>query len=277
MQPAKICFIGAGNMAYSLISGLISDGYSPQNIWASRRDEIALQRLKDAFDIHFATDNVVVAEQTDVWVLTVKPHTIPVVCRQLQDLAKEKKPLIVSVAAALRLAQIQRWLGCDCPIVRAMPNIAALLRVGATGLLANGFVDSNQKQLAESIMRAVGLVVWLENDDQVDVVAALSGSGPAYFFFIMEILEEISEQLGLSKEVAQTLILQTALGVARMGLESEKNIRELRSQVTSPGGTTEVALKILEHGNIKQLFMDALSAACNRAQELSQLIDDGNE
>src|SRR5262249_8819999 len=156
---------------------------------------------------------------------------------------------------------LQTWLGGNQSIVRAMPNTPALIRCGATALFANALVTEDQRNLAESIMRAVSVVVWLENEKWLDTVTALSGSGPAYFFIMMEALQTAGEELGLSSEIARLLCLQTAFGAARMALESEKTVAELRQQVTSPGGTTERAIQVLEEGKMREIFKKALQAA----------------
>ena len=185
------------------------------------------------------------------------------------DLAQEK-PLLISIAAGIQLSHLEQWAGEELAIVRSMPNTPALIQSGATALCANQFTSDTQRDLAEAIMRSVGLVLWLDDETLMDAVTALSGSGPAYYFLIMEVMEKAATQLGLSQEYARILTLQTAFGAAKMALESNHDAASLRKQVTSPGGTTEQALNVLLEGGIEQLFDDALAAAKNRSIELAE-------
>jgi pyrroline-5-carboxylate reductase len=271
MQNTTITFIGAGNMAHSLIGGLIADGYAATQLWATCPETEALQDLRVRFAIHTTPNNNEGAEQANIIVLAVKPPLLKTVATEIASIIQTKKPLVVSIAAGVREKDIQHWLGGNIAIVRCMPNTPALLSCGATALYANSFVSPEQKDLAESILRAVGMTVWLTAENQLDAVTALSGSGPAYFFRIMEALTEGAEQLGLSRETANLLTLQTALGAARMALESNETVTELRKRVTSPGGTTERALQIMEENNINKIFADVLRAGQQRAVELGEL------
>ncbi|WP_243470187.1 pyrroline-5-carboxylate reductase, partial [Coxiella burnetii] len=223
--------------------------------------------------VHTTQDNRQGALNADVVVLAVKPHQIKMVCEELKDILSETKILVISLAVGVTTPLIEKWLGKASRIVRAMPNTPSSVRAGATGLFANETVDKDQKNLAESIMRAVGLVIWVSSEDQIEKIAALSGSGPAYIFLIMEALQEAAEQLGLTKETAELLTEQTVFGAARMALETEQSVVQLRQFVTSPGGTTEQAIKVLESGNLRELFIKALTAAVNRAKELSKTVD----
>lgn len=270
MQNKTITFIGAGNMAHSLIGGLITDGFDPKKIWATAPQTEHLTHVKK-LNIHTTLDNNAGIKHADVIVLAVKPQVLKIVATEIADIVKENKPLIISVAAGVREPDIQRWLGGTCAIVRCMPNTPALVSCGATALYANSFVTHEQKNLAESILRAVGITVWLDDESQLDTVTALSGSGPAYFFLIMEAMEAAACDLGLPQETARLLTIQTALGAARMALESKKPAHELRQNVTSPGGTTERALQILESGELRNLFAKALQAAQQRGVELAEI------
>jgi pyrroline-5-carboxylate reductase len=220
--------------------------------------------------VQLAADNTALVEQSDVVVLAVKPQVLRDVCLHIADTVQSKRPLIVSVAAGIRISDIDRWLGDGNAIVRTMPNTPALVQCGATGLYANPLVDEHQREVAERIMRAVGLTQWLENEALMDAVTALSGSGPAYIFLVIEALEEAGRKLGLSEEGSRVLALQTAFGAAKMALESSEPAAELRRRVTSPGGTTERAIGILEEGELRGLFEKALSGARDRAQELAE-------
>ena len=270
MQHTKIGFIGGGNMATSLIGGLISDGSSPSQIRVAEPNAQHAQSLHQQFAIQLATDNLALVEDSDVVVLSVKPQILREVCRQIAPAVQQKQPLIISIAAGIRIGDIDRWMGDDNAIVRTMPNTPALVQCGATALYANGRVDNKQREIAERIMRAVGLTQWLENEAMMDAVTALSGSGPAYIFLVIEALEQAGCKLGLSEESSRVLALQTAFGAAKMALESSEPSDELRRRVTSPGGTTERAIGILEEGDIRGLFEQALSGARDRAQELAE-------
>ncbi len=269
MNHTKIGFIGGGNMATSLIGGLIADGTTPSQIRVSDHHPDRPQALEKQFGIQTASTNVALVEESDVVVLAVKPQGLREVCEEIADSVQAKRPLILSVAAGIRIGDIDRWLGDGNAIVRTMPNTPALVQSGATGLYANQCVNESQREIAERIMRAVGLTQWLENEPMMDAVTALSGSGPAYFFLVIEALEEAGCKLGLSEEASRMLALQTAFGAAKMALESSESAAELRRRVTSPGGTTERAISILEEGELRQLFEKALSGARDRAQELA--------
>ncbi len=269
MKQTTISFIGAGNMATSIIGGLIADGYDPKKIWASNINQDKVNALKDRFNIHATTDNKEAIAQTEVVVLALKPHLIKSVLLETADIIDNKQPYLISIAAGTRTHSIQQWLGKKLPIVRCMPNTPALVSTGATGLFATANADDQHKEIAESMMRAVGLTVWITNEQELDVVTALSGSGPAYFFYLMEAMAEVAVELGLSPETANLLTIQTALGTARMAMESETDVAELRRKVTSPGGTTEAALNILQQGQFKTLVGNAIKRATIRADEIA--------
>ena len=270
MQHTKIGFIGGGNMAASLIGGLIADGTTPSQIRVAEPDSQRAESLQQQFAVQIATDNGALVEESDVLVLAVKPQVLRDVCQHIAERTQRSHPLIISVAAGIRIGDIDRWLGDDNAIVRTMPNTPALVQCGATGLYANNRVDEKQREIAERIMRAVGLTQWLENEAMMDAVTALSGSGPAYIFLVIEALQQAGCKLGLSEESSRVLALQTAFGAAKMALESSESSEELRLRVTSPGGTTERAIGILEQGDIRGLFEQALSGARDRAQELAE-------
>jgi pyrroline-5-carboxylate reductase len=270
MQHTKIGFIGGGNMAASLIGGLIADGTTPSQIRVADPVAERAQSLQQQFSIQIGASNTSLVEGSDVVVLAVKPQVLREVCQQIAAAVHGKRPLIISVAAGIRISDIDRWLGDDNAIVRTMPNTPALVQCGATALYANGRVDKRQREIAERIMRAVGLTQWLENEPLMDAVTALSGSGPAYLFLVIEALEQAGCKLGLSTESSRLLALQTAFGAAKMALESSESSEELRHRVTSPGGTTERAIGVLEEGDLRGLFERALCAARDRAQELAE-------
>ncbi len=270
MKTTRLAFIGAGNMARSLIGGLVADGWDPASISVSDPDNRQLATLASHFQVHTNTDNHSVVENSEVVVLAVKPQVIQEVAEGLSTAVQKQAPLVISIAAGIHSADLQRWLGGNCALVRCMPNTPALVQSGATALYPSEQVSAEQKDQAETILRAVGLALWVEDEALMDAVTALSGSGPAYFFLVIEALQEAGTALGLSEKTARLLALQTAFGAAKMALESREDASVLRRRVTSPGGTTEKALAVLEAGGIKTLFNDALTAARDRSRELAQ-------
>jgi pyrroline-5-carboxylate reductase len=273
MSQLNIAFIGAGNITSSLIHGLIASGYKPNHIIATNPTEEKLFQLKKKYGIQITSDNKGAATQADVLVFAVKPLVLPGVAKEIaEELAiKNKKTLILSVVTGVTLAHLEEYLGGSYPIIRCMPNTPALVGCGVTGLFANNQVNETQKNTAESILRSVGTTCWVNQEDDINIVTALSGSGPAYFFLVMEALQAGAEQLGLSPEKARLLTLQTALGAARMALESDESPKQLRERVSPPGGTTEQAIKVLETGELRELLAKALIAAKSRAEELARL------
>lgn len=267
-----ITFIGAGNMSRSLISGLIQDK-TDLAIRISDPDKAQLQSLQTGLQgISAFTDNSVAIDGADIVVLAVKPQIMQLVCETLQVGVQKQRPLIISVAAGIGIENMNQWLGGGAlPIVRCMPNTPALVQSGMTGLYANQEVSDEQHDLAESILRAVGSTLWLDDEDKLDAVTAVSGSGPAYYFLVMEAMQDAAQKLGLSANDARLLVLQTAFGAAKLALESSDNAGVLRQRVTSKGGTTEAALKKLIEGGLPDLFEEALRAAENRSKELKKL------
>ncbi len=275
MKDVNIAFIGGGNMATSLIGGLLADHVSSTRLCVADRDPAQRERLAAQFGVRTSEDNAACAEDAEAIVLAVKPQVLHEVCKDLIDTVQRNQPLVVSVAAGVRTDSLRRWLGGgDVAIVRAMPNTPALLQSGATGLYAGAGVSEEQRDLAEAILRATGLTLWVDDEAQMDTVTALSGSGPAYFFRVMEGLEQAATELGLPAQSARLLTLQTALGAARMALESSEPVATLRKRVTSPGGTTEQGLKAMEAGDIDALLGKVLKAARDRSRELAKLLDE---
>ncbi len=272
MQHPQITFIGGGNMCASLLGGLITDGWPSSHIHVVEPDETRRTALQTRYSIQTSPEVSSAAEQAAVIVLAVKPQVLQSVCVTLADSVQQHKPLIISVAAGIHLEDIERWLGGDLAIVRSMPNTPALLQSGATALYANTRVSSDQKQTAETILRAVGLTLWLDDEAMLDAVTALSGSGPAYFFLMMEAMQDAAVKLGLDPQQARLLTLQTAFGAAKMALESDRDTAELRRRVTSPGGTTESAISSFQQGGYQQLVEQAMTAARDRAVELAEIL-----
>lgn len=268
-NSTTIAIIGCGNMGRSLIGGLIAAGHLPARLRGSDPDAAQRELVLERFRVHVGAENDAAIAGADVVILAVKPQAMKATVTGSTQALHRQRPLILSIAAGVRLAAIQRWLGTGLPIVRAMPNMPALIGAGAAALCANRHVSAAQKETAAAILESVGIAIWLEDESLLDTVTALSGSGPAYFFAVMEALEAAAAELGLSPEQARRLTVQTALGAARMALESASDPAALRRQVTSPGGTTESALRILEQGGLKRLLGDAVRAARLRSEELA--------
>jgi pyrroline-5-carboxylate reductase len=277
MNPVTLAFIGGGNMASSLIGGLIENGFPASSIRVADPIEQTRSSLAQRFNVSTFAENEAAIDGADVVILAVKPQQLKSVT---QSLAPHWQPdaLLISIAAGIRMDAIERWLGQpNASIVRAMPNTPSLVRAGATGLCANAHVTHTQHELAESILRAVGLAIWVSNEQQMDAVTAVSGSGPAYFFLILEAMQSAGVELGLSEENARLLSLETAFGAAKMALESDESAAVLRQRVTSPGGTTEQALNTFNEGDLKGLFQRALNAAAQRADELANELGNDHE
>lgn len=257
-------------MANALIGGMLGQGFDANKVCATDPYQPSLEALQQQFGVHAAQSNEAAMAWADVVVLAVKPQILKAVMSELSApyAEAEQQPLFVSIAAGISTASIVNWLEHPAAVVRCMPNTPALLRLGATGLWANALVTDAQKQLAETIMTAVGICAWVENEPLLDAVTAVSGSGPAYFFAIMEAMQKIGMEMGLTEAMATEFVQQTALGAARMAQDSDVDVAELRRRVSSPGGTTLAALDALETGGLQQLLGTALEAARARADEM---------
>ena len=269
MKETKLAFIGCGNMARSLIGGLIADGWNPRNIRVADSDPAQLERISGTSPVTTFTQNNAAITDVDVVVLAIKPQITAMVCRELADTIARQQPLVISIAAGIRESALRNWLGKQTAIVRSMPNTPAMVQSGAAALYANPAVSEAQRSIAESILRAVGLAIWIDDEALMDAVTALSGSGPAYFFLFMESLEAAGCKLGLPPQTARLLTLQTAFGAAKMALESSEDAATLRRRVTSPGGTTENAVAVFEENGFAGLVSQALHAAASRSRELA--------
>jgi pyrroline-5-carboxylate reductase len=269
MKNTTLAFIGCGNMARSLIGGLIADGWDPSRIRAADADPAQLERISRTFPVSTYTENEAAAAGADVVVLAVKPQITAAVALELSGTIAQQQPLVISIAAGIRESALRSWLGEQTAIVRSMPNTPAMVQSGVTALYANPAVSEDRRSIAESILRAVGVALWIEDEALMDAVTALSGSGPAYFFLFMEALQTAGIGMGLPPETARLLTLQTAIGAAKMALESSEDVTRLRRQVTSPGGTTESAVAVLEANGFADLVNKALQAAASRSRELA--------
>jgi len=264
-------FIGAGNMARSLAGGLQRNGWGREQLVLADPLEEQRRAIEQALKLDTVADNAEVARRADILVLAVKPQVLGEVAVRLAPAVQKKRPLVISIVAGVRIADIDRWLGGGLAIVRTMPNTPALIGSGASGLYANAQVTDAQRDQAESILRAVGVTVWVKNEQLIDAVTALSGSGPAYFFLMLEALEQAGINVGLDPGDARLLAIETAVGAAKMALEGGEEPALLRKRVTSPGGTTEQAIKVMEQAGLRKILDEAVQAAARRARELGDL------
>lgn len=268
MSKTRIAFIGAGNMAASLIGGLRAKGLDAAQIRASDPGEETRARVKAEHGIEVFADNAQAIQGVDVVVLAVKPQAMKAVCEAIRPSLKPNQ-LVVSIAAGITCASMNNWLGAQ-PIVRCMPNTPALVRQGVSGLYATAEVSAEQRQQAQELLSAVGIALWLDEEQQLDAVTAVSGSGPAYFFLLIEAMTAAGVKLGLPPEIAAQLTVQTALGAAHMAASSDVDAAELRRRVTSPAGTTEAAIKSFQAGGFEALVEKALGAAAHRSAEMAE-------
>lgn len=271
---SNICFIGGGNMATSLIGGLIAKGHAADSICVSDPNESQRQQLEQQFSVRTFTHCKAAMDNADIVVLAVKPQVMKAVALEVAEAINDsaKQPLFVSIAAGIDLFSLQAWLGKNQAIVRCMPNTPSLIQLGASGLFANEKTSIVQKNLAETVLKAAGIVQWVQSEEEIDAVTAVSGSGPAYYFLLMEAMIDAGTELGLSQETARELTLQTALGAAQMAKESDVDVAELRKRVTSPGGTTEQAINTFENAQLRNIVKSAMQAAHSRSGELAQLL-----
>lgn len=267
----NICFIGGGNMAQALIGGLLSRGLAATRITVADPVEQIRQVLEEK-NIHTTTDNVAAVKHADVVVLAVKPQVLATVLQPLNGLLSDK--LVISIVAGAEIQTISDLIGGSERIVRVMPNTPALVQTGAHGMYASEAVNAQDRDLSSQILAATGLTIWVQNEAQIDAVTAVSGSGPAYFFYLMESMIRAGKNLGLDEKVATALTLQTALGAAQMAITSSNSPAELRKNVTSPNGTTQAAIDVFDRAQISQNIQAALAAAQKRSQELAQELSD---
>ena len=270
-QTGTLAFIGAGNMAQAIIKGLINKGYSPSNITATDPDQDKLQQLQADIGIQVTSDNHQACAQADTIVIAVKPQVMPEVMKDVAPAIDGARHLIISIAAGVMASSMENWLSKDCAIVRCMPNTPALVGKGASALYATSHASDEQKQVAEQVLQAVGISIWVDNESLIDTVTAVSGSGPAYYFLMMEAMIDGAQSLGLTAEQAKALVLQTAAGAAEMAQTGNKSPANLRIAVTSPKGTTEAALNSFYADGYSDTVAKAMQAAFDRSEELAEL------
>lgn len=279
LKGKKISFIGGGNMAQALISGLIGRGIKPTDITvadpsAEVREHLKSQKI-NAVDptANTETDNSLVAvKSADIIVLAVKPQVMSKVVSDFAEALDQQ--LVLSVAAGLSTESLSKMLGGYKNIIRVMPNTPAMIQKGATGLYATDHISETDKQLAASLMAASGLVSWVQQESQLHAVTAVSGSAPAYFFYMIESMIDAAVKQGLDRKQASALAMQTALGAAQMAITSDESPADLRRKVTSPNGTTEAAINSLQQDNFAQIIEKAMQACYDRSEEISkELLD----
>jgi pyrroline-5-carboxylate reductase len=265
----RIAFIGGGHMTTSLVGGLRERGVTPADLVVADPSPKQLERLQFDFSVSCTTDNVEAVRAAELVVLAVKPQDMAAAARSIAGELGLRRRTIVSVAAGIRLAQLTQWLGAGVPVVRTMPNRPALIGAGVTGAVAGAGVTHAERAAVERVLSAVGPLVWLDDESLMDAVTAVSGSGPAYFFLLIEALEDAGTALGLPPATARHLAVHTALGAGRMVTEGTESPATLREQVTSKGGTTAAALDVLERADMRGIFAAAIAAAARRSAELA--------
>ncbi len=268
-----IGFIGAGNMAYALIKGLLNNGFDANQINISDPNEELLQSRESELEVTTYSDNTSLLSNSDIIFFAVKPQVLSSVCLELKDVVKSKH-LFVSIVAGIRSSDINRWLGGNFALIRTMPNTPALFQTGVTGLFANELVNNEQKSLVSSILSSVGECFWVDEEKLIDAITAISGSGPAYFFLLMQSMTQAGMALGLDEETANSLSIQTAYGASLMANKTGKDSRTLRAEVTSPNGTTQSAIESFQDQNFEGIVANATRAAYDRARELSNELGD---
>ncbi len=269
MSNTHLAILGGGNMGRALIGGLLRRGTRPEQISVGESVEAARESLSGEFGIRATADNVAALERANVVVIAVKPQDTASVLAPLRTLLNRNRPTVLSVAAGIRVSALESWCGPGVPVVRAMPNRPALVGAGATGLYAPKHVDAAHRAAAQHVMEATGEVVWVPSEDALDVVTALSGSGPAYFFLLAELMANAAVELGLEPQSARRLAVATLYGSGLLAHTSEADLARLREQVTSKGGTTEAALRTLNDADLRGIVARALESATLRSRELA--------
>ncbi len=274
MSDYKVGFIGGGNMAQALTGGLIASGFPAENLMiaeplAERRDALS----SEFPGIRIDASNSDVAGRADCLVLAIKPQVMRSVCLELAETAQAQKPLIISIAAGTHSRDIDAWLGGKLAVVRVMPNQPALLLQGVSGLFANDLTSNEERNRATEIMSAVGSVVHVADEDSIDAVTAISGTGPAYFYLLIDMLIRSAEDFGLDPQAAHKLVMDTAQGSAALATVSGESMDAMIEHVRSPGGTTAAAFEVFDEKNVRDIFAAAFAAARDRAVELAESSD----
>ncbi|MDX1480876.1 MAG: pyrroline-5-carboxylate reductase [Woeseiaceae bacterium] len=275
MINRQVGFIGGGNMARAIAGGLLRGGMHATRLCVSEPLDSQQERLRrELYGVQITSDNTVAARQSDVLLFAVKPQILESVCGEVADAVQTSKPLIVSIAAGARIGDIERWLGGNLSIVRVMPNQPALIDMGIAALFANERTGAEARSLAEAILSAVGHVVWVESEEDMDAVTALSGTGPAYFYLLIDVMIRCAVDYGLDEPTARALAVETARGASALAAAETESMSAMIDRVRSPGGTTQAAFEFLDARDVRGIFSRAIEAARQRAVELSRPSDD---
>ena len=270
MSHFELTILGAGNMGRALIGGLLRHGMRPEQIAVGESQEASRTALSREFGVAATADNAVAISKANLIVLAVKPYHAGSVLTPLASQLQQRRPVVLSVCAGVRIETLQSWCGAGVPVIRTMPNRPALVGAGASGLFASPEVDAAHRAMAAQIMQSVGEIFWLATEDALDVVTALSGSGPAYFFLLAEAMAKAGVDLGLPQETARRLSIATLHGAGLLAQVGDGDLARMRAEVTSKGGTTAAAVGILEDAGFNELIGRALAAAANRSRELAE-------
>ena len=272
MTSMNILFIGGGNMSQAIIAGLCEQGFLPGTIFVVDKHEEKLAALQEQYDVNVSGSLEEFAPRADIIFLSVKPQGAKVACSALQPLIAAHNPLLISVMSGITLATLHAWLGSHVAIVRAMPNTPALIQQGATGLFALPSVSESVRQQATILLQVVGITAWLPHEHDLNTITALSGSGPAYYFYFIEVMRKTAIDMGLPYDIANAFALQTAYGAAALAQSQQTDVALLRQQVTSKNGTTEAALNVFAAQGLETIIAEALQACAARAVALSEAI-----
>lgn len=275
MHPLTIAFLGGGHMTEAIVAGLVNHGYDANYLYVIDRNAHKCERLHHIYHIHTHTHYDAKVHKVEVIFIAVKPQDAKQACHALAKQLHPKSPLILSIMAGITTSLLHTWLGEHLAIIRAVPNTPALIQAGATGLFANQHTSTTQRNYAENLLSAIGETVWLKDETHMDAVTALSGSGPAYYFYFMACMQDAAISMGIPHDTARLLTLQTAYGAAKLAMHSNKSFDELRAQVTSKGGTTEAALKHMLQHDLCDILTNALKVAQQKSVALSQTVDTG--
>ncbi len=271
-KPRKIAFIGAGNMTQSIVGGMVHSGYPADLIYVSNPSPGKLEAISSKLGVHTSQDNAEVAKAADVVVLAVKPQLMADVCDALRKAVPAiSDKLIVTIAAGIRMPKYRTYLGDDIRIIRVMPNTPSLVGKGMSGLVADDRADESDREFIRSAFDGVGATLWVNNEDELDILGAVAGSGPAYFFEFMASLQKAAVILGFDRDKARQMVQQTALGAAEMAINSDLELEDLRKQVTSKGGSTAKGIEVYQGADINDISEQAVKAAVKRNQEMADL------
>ena len=271
MIDNKIAFIGGGNMARAIAGGLLRGGMHATNIFISEPKEEQCEKLrKEFYGTYVSTDNKAVSNAAEIILFAVKPQILKSVCHELRETIQKTKPLIISIAAGPSIKDIDQWLGGNMAIVRVMPNQPAMIDQGVSAMFANRLTQRENCLLAEKIMSAVGKALWLEKESQMDAVTAISGTGPAYFYLLIDIMIKAAIENGMNPEISRMLAVETARGASALSASSPESMTSMIERVRSPGGTTMAALEYLDSKEARKIFSKAIDVARERAKELAE-------